>query len=84
MVDWTNPCERAAALREAYFARLNGRAVTLIKESAGGGEREVRYATMDISILRAEMQTAEDECRKSQGLPPQPRRFAITAGSRRR
>lgn len=82
MVDWTDPCARAVALRDAYFALISGGAVTMIKTAAGGGEREVRYSKADLATVRSEMQTAEDECRTKNGQPPVQRRFAIRAGSR--
>ena len=82
-VDFNDPCARAAALKDAYFQLVSGGGVTLIKEAAAGGEREVRFGKTDLATLRTEMQRAEDECRAVQGLPPIQRRFAITAGSRR-
>lgn len=83
-VDWTNPCARAAALRAAYYEVLSGGNVTLIKESANGGEREVRFGKADIQRLSNELQRAEDECAAATGLPARPRRYAIRLGSRKR
>lgn len=83
-VDWTDPCARAAALREAYFNIIKGGSVSLVRTRAAGGEREVRFAKSEQSTLRTEMWAAEDACRAQQGLPKLQRRVAIPAGSRRR
>lgn len=83
-VDWTDPCARAEALRSSYFDLVKGGSVSLIRKRAAGGESEVRFAKGDMSLLRTELWAAEDACREKQGLPKLQRRFAITAGSRRR
>lgn len=83
-VDWNDPCARAAALKAAYFASVSGGSVQAIRAKAAESEREVRYQKMDTATLRLEMWAAEDECRAKNGLPKLQRRFAITAGSRRR
>jgi hypothetical protein len=83
-VDWTDPCARAAALRDAYFNIVKGGSVSLIRTRAAGGEREVRFQKGEQALLRTELWAAEDECRASLGQPKLQRRFSITAGSRRR
>jgi hypothetical protein len=82
-VDWSNPCEKAAELSRIYHLRLTAGAVKVVRTKSADSEREAQWYQSDMSLLRAEMQRAEDECRAQQGLPPIRRRFAITAGSRR-
>lgn len=83
-VDWTDPCARAAALREAYFALLSGGMETLIRVKGPDGERESRYAQADLTALKREMEAAEDACIVAGGGTPAPRRHAISLGARRR
>lgn len=84
-VDWSDPCARASALRDAYFSVLSGGKVQRIRFKHGDNEQEVTYSGTSASLasLRKEMQAAEDECRAKQGLPPVNRRFAIRGGARR-
>lgn len=84
-VDWSDPCARAKALKDAYFDRLAGGSSQRVRFRHGDNEQEVQTSVLqgNLSILRREMQDAEDECRKLQGLPPVNRRFAIRGGSRR-
>lgn len=77
VVDWDDPCARAAALRKAYFEIVRGQSVSLIRVASAGGQREVRYTKPELATLRVEMDRAEDECLAAQGLPARPRRFAI-------
>lgn len=86
VTNWDDPCERAKALRDAYFDRLAGGTAQRVRFRHGDNEQEVQTSTLQGSLnaLRQEMQNAEDECRASQGLPPINRRFAIVGGSRRR
>jgi hypothetical protein len=85
MTDWSDPCARAVALRDAYFERLQGGTQSRVRFRAGDNEQELQsgHSAQSLTDLRREMHQAEDECRASQGLAPRPRRFAITAGSRR-
>jgi len=84
-IDWDNPCSRAKALREAYYDRLAGGTAQRVRFRHGDNEQEVQTSVMqgNLTILRQEMQRAEDECRELQGLKPLNRRFAIRGGSRR-
>lgn len=82
-IDVNDPCALAAFLKEAYFAAISGNTETLIRTRGADSEQEVRYAKMDIATLRAEWQRAQDACDKLNGVVTTPRRFAITAGSRR-
>lgn len=85
-IDWDNPCERAKALRQAYFDRLAGGTAQRVRFRHGDNEQEVQTSVLqgNLAMLRQEMQRAEDECRKLNGLSPLNRRFAIVGGSRRR
>lgn len=85
-IDWDDPCARAKALRQAYFDRLAGGTAQRVRFRHGDNEQEVQTSVLqgNLAMLRQEMQRAEDECRKLNGLPPLNRRFAIVAGSRRR
>lgn len=83
-IDWSDPCAKAAELSRIYHARLAGGAVKMVRTKSADNEREAQWYQSDMTLLRAEMYRAEDDCRASKGLPPIHRRFAITAGSRRR
>lgn len=83
-VDWDDPCARASALRGAYFALLSGGMETLIRVKGPDGERESRYAQADLTMLKREMEAAEDACIVAGGGTPAPRRHAITLGARGR
>ena len=82
-IDWADPCAKAAELSRIYHERLSGGAVKMVRTRSAGGEREGQWYQTDMSMLRSEMQRAEDECRAKNGQPMIRRRFAITAGSRR-
>lgn len=81
-VDWTDPCQRAKALTNAYYSLLSGEKESTIRTRSGESEDEVRFAATNIDRLKEEMQAAEDACLAKQGLPRPRRRFAIQAGSR--
>jgi hypothetical protein len=85
VIDWNNPCERAKALRNAYYDRLAGGSAQRVRFRHGDNEQEVQTSVMqgNLSMLRREMMDAEDACRELQGLKPLNRRFAIRGGSRR-
>lgn len=83
-IDPSDPCALAEALRKAYLARLTG-GNQRVRFRAGDNEQEVwTHPGGSLAELRAALWAAEDECRALQGLPPRQRRFAVTAGSRRR
>lgn len=84
-VDWSNPCARAKALKDAYYDRLAGGTAQRVRFRNGDNEQEVQTSVLqgNLSLLRRAMQEAEDECRVAQGLTPLNRRFAIRGGSRR-
>jgi hypothetical protein len=83
-IDWTDPCQRAAALRNAYYDLLSGSMETLVRNKGPDGERESRYAQADIARLKAELDAAEEACLLASGQSPAPRRHAITLGARGR
>lgn len=83
-VDWSDPCARAAALREAYFSLLSGGQEAEIRTRTLDAEEMVRFARADLNTLRSEMRRAEDECAAANGAPNPNRRFAISLNYRRR
>jgi len=84
-VDWTNPCDRANALRGAYYALISGASESLIRHSTSEGDQEVRFVRADLARLKAELDAAESECAAANGtdVPGRVRRFAIRGGARR-
>src|SRR5262249_18569308 len=68
VVDWTDPCARAAALREAYFDLLAGRSAAVIRYRQLEHEREVRYRPIDRSVLLLELKAAENQCSGCRGI----------------
>jgi hypothetical protein len=80
-VDWTNACERWAALREAYYSLLQGGNETMIRRKGPTGEEEVRFRAADLATLAAEMRAAESQCL---GNDNPNRRSAIRGGAQRR
>ena len=80
-VDWTDPCAKAAALRNAYFDLIRGAAESLIRASTTEGDQEVRFARTDVDKLKAEMIAAEEACVRANGGTPTPRRSAIRIGA---
>lgn len=84
MTDYSNPCERAAALRTAYFQLLSGQAEAEIETRYGEGGERVKFARADLDTLRTEMQAAETECAQASGTTLPRRRSAISLGARRR
>ncbi len=81
-IDWTDPCQRAAALNTAYYSLLAGQREVEIRTRTFDVEELVRFQSVDIEKLRIELQSAQRDCARAQGLPDPNRRFAITAGSR--
>jgi hypothetical protein len=76
-------CDMAAYLTEKYFSAVSGNEETLIRNRGADSEQEVRYNKMNLATLRDEMNRAIDKCAEANGQVVKPRRFAITAGSRR-
>jgi hypothetical protein len=83
-IDWTDPCARATALRSAYYGLLQGQQEIEIRTRTLDAEEVVRFAPTDLGKLEAELRAAEGECAVVQGSTNPNRRFAITAGSRRK
>lgn len=82
-VDWTDPCAKAKALRDAYYALITGEQESVIRQRTGESETEIRFPATDVKRLYAEMTTAEADCAASQGMTITRRRYAITGGSYR-
>jgi hypothetical protein len=83
-VDWTDSCARANALIGAYYTLLSGQQEIEIRTRTLDAEELVRFAPTDLAKLEAEMTAAQGECAAATGAPNPNRRFAITAGSRRK
>jgi hypothetical protein len=83
--NWQDPCERAAALRSAYYQLLSGQQEAEIRTRTLDAEEVVRFAPADLQKLVVELRAAEAACAaQTPGAPNPSRRFAITAGGRRR
>lgn len=82
-VDWSDPCARYIALRDAYYETVRGGTETLIRYKGPEGEREVRYKQSDLGILLAEMRSAQAECQATTGTK-RTGRYAIRAGAPQR
>ncbi len=82
-VDWLDPCARATALRNAYYALISGDREAVIRNRGPEGERETRYAAADVTRLAAELAAAEEACMRANGQTPTPKRSAISLGARR-
>jgi hypothetical protein len=83
-VDFTDPCQRADALRTAYYTLISGANESLIRFKGPNGEQEVRFSPANIDALKAEFQAAEAACAVANGQPDPNRRYAIRAGARRK
>lgn len=83
-VDWTDPCARAIALRDAYYRALSGDQEIEIEARSGDGYEHVKFNKADLTRLEAEWKRAEDECAVKCGKTPTPRRHAMTLGARGR
>jgi hypothetical protein len=82
-VDFSDPCQRAAALRDAYFALISGAQESLIRYRGPNGEQEVRFGPGKVDLLKSEWQAAENACNVANGTANPNRRYAIRAGARR-
>ena len=60
--DWTDPCQRADALREAFYALLAGEKAVSTSYMANGVSREVRFGQSDLATLERELRLAEQLC----------------------
>lgn len=82
-IDWTDPCQRSAALTNAYYAALAGEREVEIRTRSRDAEDLVRFLPVDIEKLRIEMLSAQSECAKATGQRDPNRRFPIRLGYRR-
>ena len=84
VVDWTDPCARAAALRNAYYALISGGQEQEIRTRTLDAEEVVRFSPGNQAALLMQLRAAEAECAAKNGTANPTRRFAITAGATRR
>jgi hypothetical protein len=83
--DWSDPCQRFAALSDAYYKLISGGNPASVEYSANGVARKVTFSFANLASLRSQMLAAQDACDVANGATKRPaRRFAIEAGSRRR
>ena len=82
-VDFSDPCQRAAALRDAYFNLIAGANESLIRFRGPNGEQEVRFGPGKVELLKSEWEAAENACAVANGTANAHRRYAIRAGARR-
>lgn len=73
-----DPCAALAALRPAYMQLVAGASTQKVTFR----DRDVWFHKGEVSALRAVIAQLESECAEKNGTPR--RRFAITAGARRR
>jgi hypothetical protein len=83
-VDFTDPCQRADALRTAYYSLLTGALESLVRFRGPNGEQEVRFVPSNMDALKQELQSAEAACAVANGQADPNRRYAIRAGARRK
>lgn len=76
-IDWTNPCERFAALSKAYYSLVSGALEAEILTRTLDAEERVRFSPANLNVLRNEMRSAEAACLAATGAPNPNRRFAI-------
>lgn len=81
VVDWTDPCARAAALRNAYYRVISGDQEAEIETRTGEAQERVKFSRVDVARLKAEWEAAEAECQAKNGITPTPRRSAIRIGA---
>jgi hypothetical protein len=81
--DFSDPCARFAALRDAYYQLISGTNESLVRYRGPEGEREVRFGAGKIEALKVEMDAAENACAVKNGVADPNRRYAIRGGARR-
>lgn len=82
-IDWSDPCQRAQALHDAYMRLVSGEQESEVTYQANGVLRRVRYAAVSMSALLNELRAAQGECAAQLGEAAPRKRYAIVAGSRR-
>ena len=80
MIDESDPCAAAAALRAVYLRLIGGQQAMSVSFKAGssGVERAVSYHRAEPDRLLAMIRGFEQDCARLQGT--RPRRFAIGTG----
>ena len=81
--DFSDPCARFAALRDAYYLLISGAQESLVRYRGPNGEQEVRFGPGNIDALKVEMNAAENACYVKNGVANPNRRYAIRGGTRR-
>lgn len=81
--DFSDPCQRFAALRDAYYLLISGAQESLVRYKGPNGEQEVRFGPGNVDALKSEMNSAEGACAVVNGTTNPNRRYAIRAGARR-
>jgi hypothetical protein len=81
--DWDNPCDAFVELRRAYMRLLTGKSAESVHYLANGVTRITQFTRINIEKLKVEMERARADCEALTAGAGKPRRFAITAGSRR-
>jgi hypothetical protein len=76
-VDWSDPCARAVALRDAYFRLVSGQQESVVRYQANGTEREVRYQSADHAALHDAWREAERTCQAARGRPARPNTIRV-------
>jgi hypothetical protein len=77
-VDWTDPCQRANALRGAYYTLISGGQEQEIRTRTLDAEEAVRFNAANVDMLLVELTAAESECARTTGAPDPNRRFRMT------
>ena len=83
MINWTDACARATALRDAYFALVSGSKAQQVVYQDAGQMRSVTYASskVDLQRLLDEIKLADEECA---GGTINRTRYAMRGGALRR
>jgi hypothetical protein len=68
-----NWCERARALRDAYYRLVGGELEAVVRYRGNEQEREVRYQSTDRDALRAAWKEAQELCEVQTGVTRPPR-----------
>ena len=63
-VNWTDPCQRADASREAFYGLLAGEKAVSTSYLANGVSREVRFGQADLAALERELRLARAALRR--------------------
>ncbi len=62
MIDWSDPCARAAELRRAYHELVAGEKESVLRSRSNDVEEEVRFHPANLTELKAAIAEAEAAC----------------------